>query len=119
MTSTPGGAGCGPPPAPSRRRPDASRSPDPAGRHAVCRLDGEGRGHSGPIGRGAGPRPRGGDALMVEQPLVRTMPWSRTPTSGPEPLLSREWLVTNGLGGYASGTVSGVCTRRYHGLLIA
>ena len=31
----------------------------------------------------------------------------------------REWLVTNGLGGYASGTVSGVLTRRYHGLLVA
>ncbi len=31
----------------------------------------------------------------------------------------REWLVTNGIGGYASGTVSGVLTRRYHGLLIA
>jgi predicted glycogen debranching enzyme len=33
--------------------------------------------------------------------------------------LSREWLVTNGLGGYASGTVFGTPTRRYHGLLIA
>lgn len=33
--------------------------------------------------------------------------------------LRREWLVTNGLGGYASGTVSGVNTRRYHGLLVA
>lgn len=32
---------------------------------------------------------------------------------------SREWLVTNGIGGYASGTVAGVLTRRYHGLLIA
>jgi predicted glycogen debranching enzyme len=31
----------------------------------------------------------------------------------------REWLVTNGLGGYASGTLDGVFTRRYHGLLIA
>src|SRR5438067_11369925 len=31
----------------------------------------------------------------------------------------REWIVTNGLGGYASGTVCGVATRRYHGLLIA
>jgi predicted glycogen debranching enzyme len=31
----------------------------------------------------------------------------------------REWLVTNGLGGYASGTVAGSSTRRYHGLLIA
>jgi glycogen debranching enzyme len=34
-------------------------------------------------------------------------------------LLSREWLVTNGLGGYASGTVAGEATRRYHGLLVA
>jgi len=32
---------------------------------------------------------------------------------------SREWLVTNGLGGYASGTVAGLNTRRYHGLLVA
>ena len=31
----------------------------------------------------------------------------------------REWIITNGLGGYASGTVCGVPTRRYHGLLIA
>ena len=31
----------------------------------------------------------------------------------------REWLVTNGLGGYASGTLAGVPTRRYHGLLVA
>jgi predicted glycogen debranching enzyme len=31
----------------------------------------------------------------------------------------REWLVVNGIGGYASGTVSGVPTRRYHGLLVA
>ncbi|HVP15188.1 MAG TPA: amylo-alpha-1,6-glucosidase [Terriglobales bacterium] len=30
-----------------------------------------------------------------------------------------EWLVTNGIGGFASGTVSGVLTRRYHGLLVA
>ena len=36
-----------------------------------------------------------------------------------ESALSREWLVTNGLGGYASGTVAGVNTRRYHGLLVA
>jgi predicted glycogen debranching enzyme len=31
----------------------------------------------------------------------------------------QEWLVANGLGGYASGTLHGVPTRRYHGLLIA
>ncbi len=32
---------------------------------------------------------------------------------------SKEWLETNGLGGYASSTLSGMNTRRYHGLLIA
>jgi len=31
----------------------------------------------------------------------------------------REWLVTNGIGGFASGSVSGNLTRRYHGLLVA
>lgn len=36
-----------------------------------------------------------------------------------ETAVSREWLVTNGLGGYASGTVAGANTRRYHGLLVA
>ncbi|MEY2430142.1 MAG: hypothetical protein QOJ40_3027 [Verrucomicrobiota bacterium] len=34
-------------------------------------------------------------------------------------LLRREWLATNGLGGYASGTICGIVTWRYHGLLIA
>ena len=34
-------------------------------------------------------------------------------------LLSHEWLVTNGLGGYASGTTADVMTRKYHGYLIA
>jgi predicted glycogen debranching enzyme len=33
--------------------------------------------------------------------------------------LKKEWLVTNGLGGYASSTVLGVNTRKYHGLLVA
>src|ERR1700682_847317 len=32
---------------------------------------------------------------------------------------AHEWLVTNGLGGFASGTVAGSLTRRYHGLLFA
>ena len=47
------------------------------------------------------------------------MPWARDRTRAPTALVTREWLVTNGLGGYASGTVAGVATRRYHGLLIA
>jgi predicted glycogen debranching enzyme len=32
---------------------------------------------------------------------------------------AREWLVTNGLGGFACGTLAGNVTRRYHGLLMA
>lgn len=41
----------------------------------------------------------------------------RDPESDPH--MNQEWLVTNGLGGYASGTVSGEITRRYHGVLVA
>ncbi len=37
----------------------------------------------------------------------------------PGALLDREWLLANGLGGYASGTLAGIPTRRYHGLLVA
>ena len=33
--------------------------------------------------------------------------------------LSREWLETNGIGGFSSSTVLGLNTRRYHGLLTA
>jgi predicted glycogen debranching enzyme len=53
---------------------------------------------------------------IVDQPLI---------SFGPEiaadlpSALRREWLVTNGLGGYASGTITGINTRRYHGLLVA
>ena len=35
-----------------------------------------------------------------------------------EALLCKEWLVTNGLGGYASGTLLGAPTRRYHGIFV-
>ena len=34
-------------------------------------------------------------------------------------LAAREWLVTNGLGGYSCGTIGGMCTRRFHGKLVA
>lgn len=33
--------------------------------------------------------------------------------------LQKEWLITNGIGGYSSSTVIGVNTRKYHGLLVA
>ncbi len=36
-----------------------------------------------------------------------------------KPMLRNEWLLTNGLGGYAGSTTGGVNTRKYHGLLIA
>ena len=36
-----------------------------------------------------------------------------------EPFLHQEWLLTNGLGGFASSTVVGCNARRYHGLLVA
>ncbi|HEY0875225.1 MAG TPA: amylo-alpha-1,6-glucosidase [Vicinamibacterales bacterium] len=51
--------------------------------------------------------------------LTRTLASPRD-AAAEEPMLPRrEWLVTNGLGGYAAGTVAGVVTRRYHGLLVA
>jgi predicted glycogen debranching enzyme len=56
------------------------------------------------------------DRLDTE--LVRRLRWEPT-EEGRQSLTLKEWLVTNGLGGYASGTVSGALTRRYHGLLIA
>ncbi|MFH0823397.1 MAG: amylo-alpha-1,6-glucosidase, partial [Pseudomonadota bacterium] len=51
--------------------------------------------------------------------LLRRIPCRREDAVETGVLLTREWLVANGLGGYASGTVSGVHTRRYHGLLIS
>src|SRR5881394_2420291 len=50
--------------------------------------------------------------------VARSMAWDPAHPSR-EVLLTREWIVTNGLGGYASGTVSGAVTRKYHGLLVA
>jgi predicted glycogen debranching enzyme len=50
---------------------------------------------------------------------LRRIPWPIVDRDDPDALVTREWLVTNGLGGFASGTVAGVMTRRYHGLLIA
>jgi predicted glycogen debranching enzyme len=50
--------------------------------------------------------------------LVKRFGWQHG-DSDPSSLLTREWLVTNGLGGYAAGTIAGSPTRRYHGLLVA
>jgi len=54
----------------------------------------------------------------LDAELVRRLRWEPT-EEGRQSLTLTEWLVTNGLGGYASGTVGGALTRRYHGLLVA
>jgi predicted glycogen debranching enzyme len=52
-------------------------------------------------------------------PLLAEVQFGREVCGDLEKAEGREWLVTNGLGGYASGTVAGTATRRYHGLLVA
>ena len=49
------------------------------------------------------------DRLSLARPSFATV----------EGALSREWLLTNGMGGFACGTVAQANTRRYHGLLVA
>jgi glycogen debranching enzyme len=49
--------------------------------------------------------------------LLRTLAWPGKASQAQ--ILDREWIVTNGLGGYTAGTVAGVITRRFHGVLIA
>src|SRR5579862_6369293 len=50
---------------------------------------------------------------------VRVMPLHTVRDPDADPHLKEEWLVTNAFGGYASGTVGGAITRRYHGYLVA
>jgi len=61
----------------------------------------------------------GSTAQTGAVPLTRRIGWQPDRDGDPAELGRREWLVTNGLGGYASGTIVGAITRRYHGLLIA
>jgi predicted glycogen debranching enzyme len=56
--------------------------------------------------------------MRITEP-IRRIPWPPPDAQTPDAAVTREWLVSNGLGGYASGTVAGVITRRYHGQLIA
>src|SRR6516165_4511467 len=58
-------------------------------------------------GAGATPSTEGTESVTVN-------PDVRVPSEG-----APEWLVTNGLGGYASGTMTGLITRRFHGYLVA
>ncbi len=53
--------------------------------------------------------------MVASAPVPLVCPLD-TPSAQPD---EREWWIANGIGGYAGGTVSGILTRRYHGLLIA
>jgi glycogen debranching enzyme len=57
-----------------------------------------------------------GAGTILNQPLVQ---FGREICGDLEAALRREWLVTNGIGGYASSSLSGIGTRSYHGLLVA
>jgi len=58
-------------------------------------------------------------AETTKEPVESTVSFGREVCNDLSVAEQREWLVTNGIGGFASGTVSGNLTRRYHGLLLA
>ena len=51
--------------------------------------------------------------------LIRRIDIAQAHAEQAREILRREWLITNGLGGYGSGMISGMVSRRYHGLLVA
>jgi hypothetical protein len=55
------------------------------------------------------PRSKGADLIQFERDTCGNLGAA----------LRREWLETNGLGGFGSSTIIGLNTRRYHGLLVA
>jgi predicted glycogen debranching enzyme len=57
--------------------------------------------------------------LRLLDRIARPLPVEQELEARAAALVNSEWLVTNGLGGYSSGTVAGVTTRRYHGILVA
>ena len=64
-------------------------------------------------------RTRTKDAAIETGRALRPLVLGREALGSFDQAVQREWLVTNGIGGFAAGTVAGVNTRRYHGLLIA
>src|SRR5207237_291668 len=89
-----------------RARVAGARPVSPAARGARCRYP--------PRCRSRGPR-RG-------QPLRCpgiVLTWGRAVTGDLRAAERREWLCVNGIGGFASGTIAGTPTRRYHALLVA
>jgi predicted glycogen debranching enzyme len=57
--------------------------------------------------------------MTLADPRLPSLNLSHHDCNDLQTAVAREWLVTNGIGGYAMGTVAGALTRRYHGLLIA
>jgi hypothetical protein len=57
--------------------------------------------------------------VIAAAPVLPHIILERGIVADPREGLEREWLVTNGIGGYASASLSGANTRRYHGLLVA
>lgn len=55
---------------------------------------------------------------QVQMPALRVT-WDEIAREGADGMLRHEWLLTNGLGGYANGTLIGAPSRRYHGLLVS
>jgi predicted glycogen debranching enzyme len=69
-------------------------------------------------GRSSRKRAAAGAAEVVA-PQISKVKFGREVCGNLEAAEAREWIVTNGIGGFASGTVAGCNTRRYHGLLVA
>jgi predicted glycogen debranching enzyme len=67
-------------------------------------------------GRHIADLPEEEDNVAAERSIVK---FGREVCGNFEAAEAREWLVTNGIGGFASGTIAGNMTRRYHGLLMA
>jgi predicted glycogen debranching enzyme len=59
-----------------------------------------------------------GDTEAKAHIATPSLVFDREEGRDPDVLLGREWLVTNGLGGYSSGTVRGIATRRHHGAFV-
>jgi predicted glycogen debranching enzyme len=100
----------------SRNKSDAPASQSPAPAAPPTRTaSGSGKSTS----KGRTPRKSASAVVVPSIPENARIKFGREVCGNLETAEGREWLVTNGIGGYASGTVAGNLTRRYHGLLVA
>src|SRR5579864_9453997 len=61
----------------------------------------------------------GAGRRMAHTAIYAMIQFDESVCRNPDVSSGREWLETNGLGGFASSTITGLNTRRYHGLLVA